>query len=115
MVGSSELLEKLSPNVVWHGVLHCCSNDADAMVGPKASGEGFKARSPELLRPLQMRRLEVHMEVLPATASLDTTPMETLTALADSAAATSSLQKQVGPFVDSLADGVHHGPLFLCN
>lgn len=53
------------------------------------------------------------MEVLPATASLDTTPMENLTALADSAAATSSLQKQVGRFVDSLSDGVHHGTEFL--
>lgn len=73
-----------------------------------ADGEGGNTRSAELLQPLQMHLLEIHAAVVPAVASLDTTPMETITALADSAAAAANLQKVVGPFVDSLSDGALH-------
>lgn len=84
-------------------------------VGPTADGEGFKSRSEEMLMPLQLQLLDPHMCVVPGIAALDAAPMPTLPALADTAAAIALLQKQVGPFVDSLSDGAFTWCFFAVN
>ena len=75
--------------------------------GPAAVGEGFKTRSAELLQPLQMHVLDHGLTVLPVTASLNAIPAAAGTSMADSADAAAALQKQTGPFIDSLSDGMH--------